>query len=112
MSEDAVEAIKGLKLPKDLEIICDDIKTCGRKELSDLLKLRLNYLNRIEKANRDENDKAREERRAAEGPKTEEQLEAEVDKELEMTIQKLEKNKKRAAKKQREIDIKQDIRKK
>jgi len=34
---------KGIKLPKELDIICDDLKLCGRKEFSDLLKVRYQY---------------------------------------------------------------------
>jgi len=39
----AMELIKDLKPPKDLETICADIKVCGRREFSDMLKLRYKY---------------------------------------------------------------------
>jgi hypothetical protein len=35
--------IKDLKPPKDLKFICEDLKTCGRREFSELLKLRYKY---------------------------------------------------------------------
>lgn len=36
-------AIKDLKPPKDLKLIVEDLKVAGRKEFSDLLKLRYKY---------------------------------------------------------------------
>jgi hypothetical protein len=35
--------IKDLKPPKDLKFICEDLKTCGRREFSELLKLRYKF---------------------------------------------------------------------
>lgn len=101
-----------MKQPKDLEIICEDIKVCGRREYSDLLKLRLVYVNTIDAKNRSENDKIKAELKAAKGPQTEEELQAEVDKELERTITRIDKQKKRQAKKLRELEQKQDYKKK
>jgi len=43
ISDEALEMIKDLKTPKDLQAICEDLKVCGRKEFSDLLKLRYKY---------------------------------------------------------------------
>jgi len=111
-SDEAKEELKDIKLPADLPIFCQDLKACGRKEFSDLLKVRIKYLNNIEIANREANDKRKAEEAAARPPKTQEELEAEVDRELEQTMAKFEKIKKRAAKKQREMEAKQDIRKK
>jgi hypothetical protein len=54
LSAEAKEAIADLKPIKELEIICEDLKVCGRKEFSDLLKLRYNYNNRLEKAAKEE----------------------------------------------------------
>lgn len=70
ISDEAREAIKDLKLPSDFEGICSDIKVCGRRELSELLKLRLKYLNRIENANRSENERKRAEALSLKPPKT------------------------------------------
>jgi hypothetical protein len=41
--QQAEELIKDLKPPKDLKFICEDLKTCGRREFSELLKLRYKY---------------------------------------------------------------------
>lgn len=60
-----------------------------------MLKLRLTYINSIETRNRAINDKKREEFEATKGPKTDEELQAQVDKELEDTIARMEKQKKR-----------------
>lgn len=68
ITDEVREAIKGMKQPKDLEIICEDIKVCGRREYSDLLKLRLVYVNTIDAKNRSENDKIKAELKAAKGP--------------------------------------------
>jgi len=103
---------KVMKGKIDFKTICDDLKVCGRKEFSDLLRLRLLFNASISNENRIANEKKRADIEAAKPPKTEEELEAEVDKELEQTMQKFEKMKKRAAKKQREIEAKQEIRKK
>jgi len=111
ISEEAKEAIKGQKVPGDLDSICSDLKVCGRREFSELLKLRLKYVHNIEKANKEEKEKNWQ----ANHPvveKTQEQLEAEVDKELEDTIARVERTKKREAKKEREREQKQDMRKK
>lgn len=43
ISDEAREMIKDIKVPKDLDIICEDLKLCGRKEFSDLLKVRYTY---------------------------------------------------------------------
>jgi len=43
ISDAAREMIKDIKGPKDLNIMCEDLKLCGRKEFSDLLKLRYSY---------------------------------------------------------------------
>ena len=43
LDEPAMTAIKDLKPPKDLKLIVEDLKVAGRKEFSDLLKLRYKY---------------------------------------------------------------------
>mmetsp|Transcript_42071 Transcript_42071/g.64498 ORF Transcript_42071/g.64498 Transcript_42071/m.64498 type:complete len:155 (+) Transcript_42071:593-1057(+) len=40
IDDKAKEMIKDLKAPKDLDIICEDLKVCGRREFQELLKLR------------------------------------------------------------------------
>ena len=105
LSDEAKAALEGQKLPRDLEGMCADVKVCGRKELSDLLKLRYNHQTGIEKVNKAEKQKKWEEDHPA-VEKTQEELEAEVDKELEATIARVERMKKREAKKQRERDVK------
>ena len=72
ISEESLEALKDTKKPKDLEFICQDLKVCGRKEFSDMLKMRLSYVNAIDAKNRTENEKKRAELDAARTPKTEE----------------------------------------
>lgn len=57
--ETRAETLKHAKFPKDLEIFICDLKTCGRKEYSDLLKFRLKYVHAIEAINKEANDKKR-----------------------------------------------------
>ena len=96
------------KLPSDLEEMCKDIKVCGRRELSELLKIRYKYNNILEA----EAKAIKEANRPAPAEKTQDDLQAEVDRELQETIDRVEKMKKRQQKKERERDLKQDIRKK
>jgi hypothetical protein len=52
----SLELVKDLKPPKDLDEICEDIKVCGRREFSELLKLRYKYnveIDRIKKAEKE-----------------------------------------------------------
>lgn len=102
--------IKDLKPPSDLEAMCKDLKCCGRRELSELLKLRYKYNVKIERARKSE----KEAKKAAEGEKemTQEEVEAMVDKQLDETIKRVEREKKRALKKERVLAAKQDVRKK
>ena len=75
-----------------------------------MLKLRHNYNISVDKK-----IKAIDEAKKALIPvveKTEQELEAEVDRELEKVLEKVERNKKRQLKKQKEIEAKQDYRKK
>jgi len=108
LSAEATAAIDGLKAPKDLSHMCDDLKTCGRREFSELLKLRYKYHLRIADANKDQKAAQQE----ASPELTQEQLEAKVDRELEQTIKQVERAQKRRMKKERERDQKQDLRKK
>jgi len=52
LNEEALALIKNIKLPVDFTKMCDDLKVCGRKEFSDLLKVRHRYIGDIESANR------------------------------------------------------------
>lgn len=104
LDDESRKAIAGMKHPADLEEICADLKVCGRREMSELLKIRYKYsVSKIPK-----------EEEPAERPKelTAEQLEAAVDKELEESIKRLEREKKKAAKKTAEAEKKADTRKK
>jgi hypothetical protein len=80
--------LKDTKKPAELELICEDLKVCGRKEFSDLLKMRHVYNVSIDKKIK-EIDEAK--KAAIPVPeKTEEELEAEVDKELDRVLAKVE----------------------
>ena len=48
LSKETLEAIEGLRLPKDLESMCEDLKTCGRREFSEFLKIRYKYNLRLQ----------------------------------------------------------------
>jgi AdoMet-dependent rRNA methyltransferase SPB1 len=95
--------------PEDLSILCQDIKVCGRRELQNLLKYRYKYTKMLEAEKRADKANA-----PKEEPKvlTEEELEAQIDKELEETIRRVEKDKKRAEKRERVKEKKNDIKKK
>ena len=57
ISQEAREAIQPLKAVKGLEEIIEDLKVCGRKEFSDLLRLRHNYIVRKEQLAKEEKAK-------------------------------------------------------
>ena len=82
-----------MKVPDDLKMICDDLKLCGRREFSVLIRLRHKYtvLQRSAKKAADEAEAA--ERRALEEPEDEE---AKIDRELEETMLRIAKEKKKA----------------
>jgi hypothetical protein len=73
-----MKMIADLKPPSDLEEMCKDLKTCGRRELSDLLKLRYKYNVKVERERKSE----KEAKKALEPEKevTQEEIEAMVDK--------------------------------
>ena len=112
MSDETKQMLEGVKLPSDMDTICEDIRVCGRREYSELLRIRLKYIHKIESKNKEEKAKIRQEKIQNAPPKTQEELEEEVDKELEATIQRVQKMKKREAKKEREREAKQDVRNK
>lgn len=43
LSTQVMAVIKDLKPPSDIKEICDDLKLCGRREMSELLKLKYKY---------------------------------------------------------------------
>lgn len=88
IDEAAREVVKGLKGPHDLDDIVTDLKVCGRREFSELLKLRHTYNTQIEKKQKEINAAKRALIPVKE--KTQEELEAEVDKELDETIKRVE----------------------
>lgn len=91
-----------LKVPADLGMIIDDLKVCGRSDLSKLLTLRHKYLAQIKKQNEPAINDAE--------PILD--SEEEIEKELDTAIKQMEREKKRAAKKEREIKAKSDLRQK
>lgn len=93
IDESAQKVLSELKRPKDLEIMVQDLKVCGRREYAELLKLKHLYNMSIEKKKQEINQAKRDAMPVVE--KTQEELEAEVDRELEETIQKVEREKKR-----------------
>ena len=110
ITDEFKEALKDIRKPAELELICADLKVCGRKEFSDLLKMRHSY-----NVNIDKKIKEIDEARKGYIPvavKTEEQLEAGVDRELDKVLAKVEAKKKRDLKKKKEEDAKQDYRNK
>ena len=88
-------------MPKDLDSICEDLKTCGRREFSELLKIRHKYNIKLQ-------NEAKGPEKSAEAVEelTLEQLKAQVDRELEQTIRQVEKDKKRRLKKDRKQEQK------
>ena len=50
---------KAMKIPVDLQLICDDLKVCGRREMSILIKLRHKYQEVIKKQNKAVTDEAK-----------------------------------------------------
>ena len=88
-----------LKAPVDLELILADIKVAGRSELQKLLTLRHKYQAAIKALNKPEPR-----------PVKEVDPEEQIERELDEAIARIEKEKKRTAKKDREIKKKNDLR--
>lgn len=99
-SQDLLTEAK-IKSPDDLTVICEDIRVCGRSELNKLLTLRHKYQAFKKKQN---------------VPEKKEEIELDpeaiIEKQLDEAILRIEKEKKRAAKKDREIKAKQEYRQK
>lgn len=91
-----------LKVPGDLGLLIDDLKVCGRSDLSKLLTLRHKYLAQLQRQNKPETKEAE--------PMLD--SEEEIEKELDTAIKQMEREKKRAAKKEREIKAKSELRQK
>lgn len=102
-AEDLLKEYK-VKLPADLGLIIEDIKVCGRSDLNKLMTLRHKYQAALKLLKRgdDKEDK----------PVVELDPEAQIEKELDQAISRIEKDKKRAAKKERELKAKSDLRQK
>ena len=99
--------------PQDLEIICDDLKVCGRRELFSILKYRNKYQTAIEAAKKKDRQ-AKNDQHARDNKRepTEAELEEQTNKELEETIKRVEKDRKRQDKKEKEKKAKSDLRQK
>jgi len=90
---------QALKPPTDLELVVQDIKVLGRREFSHLLRLRHKYQLMNKRNNQAIEQKEKAAAREAAGPVDEEAL---IDAELERTIKRIEQQKKRQAKKDKE----------
>lgn len=110
IDDKSLELFKTEAPPKEMDLICADIKLCGKGEMSKLLKYRFT----VKKHEEAERKKVNEAKKALIKipEKTEEDIENDIDAEIELTIKRLEKDKKRAEKKQKTKDLKSDIRKK
>jgi hypothetical protein len=97
-----------LKVPDDFELILSDLKVLGRREYQNLLRIHHKYQNIIRNTKQDQDRKVREESKIAEP----EDPDAELDRQLEATLLRIEKEKKRQAKKERILKAKSDLRKK
>ena len=62
---------KEMKPPQDLQIICDDLKVCGRREYGLLIKLRHKFQAILSKAKKAISDKEAAERKEHEGSEDE-----------------------------------------
>lgn len=107
LSPQVLAVIKDMKPPADLKEICEDLKLCGRREMSELLKLKYKYgLAKMHEEHGDDTEPKEQKEM------TPEQLEKMVDRELEESIKRVEREKKKHAKKEREQNAKQETRKK
>ena len=106
------EAFTRVHPPEDLDLICNDLKVCGRRELFNLLKFRHKYQRLVDqdrKKSKAESEKLEKELNKKDEP-TENDLEDQNDKELEETIKRVEKERKRQEKKERERKVKSELR--
>lgn len=98
-----------MKTPDDLQIICDDLKVCGRREMGLLIKMRHKYQQITEKIVKAAADEEAAIKKANEEPEDED---AKIDRELEETMKRMERDKKRQAKKEKIASDKTELRKK
>ena len=99
-AEDHIKEHK-IKKPIDLDDILSDIKVCGKGELSKLLMMRHKYQANIKRLSKPE-----------EKDVVQLDPEAQIEKDLEEAIKRIDQEKKRAAKKEREEKKKHDLRQK
>ncbi len=105
------QAFPKVSPPEDLDLICQDLKVAGRRELFSLLKFRHKYQRLVDHDRKQA--KAEADKKAAEASrvdKNQEELEEENDKELEETIKRVEKERKKQEKRDRERKAKAEIR--
>lgn len=93
--------------PEDLELICQDLKVCGRRELFSLLKFRHKYQRLVDLDRKQAKEQQEKKEKKEQNP---EELEEENDKELEETIKRVEKERKKQEKKERERKTKAELR--
>ena len=98
-----------MKPPGDLQLICDDLKVCGRREYGILIRMRHKFQMILAKAVKAQADKEAAVKKEQEGSEDED---AKIDRELEETMKRMEKEKKRAAKKEKIAKDKTELRKK
>ena len=98
-----------MKVPADLQTMCDDLKVCGRAEFAKLIRLRHKYENILKRRAQAAVDEEVAKAKAAEEPEDED---ARIDRELEETMKRVEKEKKRQAKKEKVLNDKSELRKK
>lgn len=101
---------KVMKPPSDLDQMCEDLKVCGRREFSHLVRLRHKYQYLEESKARAVEAEERKAKKEIEEAEVDE--DAKIDAELEKTMLRIEKEKKRLAKKERINAQKSDLRKK
>jgi len=98
-----------MKTPDDFQAICDDLKVGGRREMGLLIKLRHKYQTIVESIVKEAQAVERKARKALEVPEDED---AKIDRELEETMKRIEKEKKRKDKKEKIANDKTELRKK
>jgi len=98
-----------MKVPDDMQIICDDLKLCGRREMGILIRLRHKYQMITAKQAKAAADEVAAKKKAEEEPEDED---ARIDRELEETMKRIEREKKRKEKKEKVLADKSELRKK
>ena len=101
-----------MKPPNDLQLICDDLKVCGRREYGILIRMRHKFQMLLARALKAHEDAAKKRKELEGGEPPSEDEDAKIDRELEETMKRMEKEKKRAAKKEKIAADKSELRKK